>query len=193
MRFEFVFGALLALGSPPTTPNVPVAHIEVSQSLSDNESLGNSCSLGCAMGWEVRASSAARGHPVEHLDDYSIRTAWVASKPDRTPEIVFSFPKRVFGSLQPPVNFNGFLICPGFAGDPQLWRAHARPRKLLISRNGKPVAIAELEDKRVDQEIEVPEQELEYGTTISVKILSVFPGEQSHPVAIAALVPEGAH
>jgi len=193
MKTVILLAGLLALVGPPDLTSVPSARVTVGDSLSDDESLQNSCSLGCAIGWQVHASSAARDHPAKHLDDGSIQTAWVPSDVNRSPEVVFSFPKKLFGAIGHPIPFRGFEICPGFAGVVDLWHAYARPRTLLISHNGRPLAIAHLEDRRVDQSISVHPQDLNPGDTVSVKVLSVFPGKRSNTVAIAELVPQGAH
>jgi hypothetical protein len=193
MKLISLLAVILFQTAVPDTAGIPAARVRPSRSLSDNESLEDSCSLACALGWEVTSSSSAAGHPAQHLSDHAIETAWVAAATDRAPQVVFSFPESLFGKHARPVPFRGFLICPGFAGVKALWPAYARPHSVLVSVNAKPIAVAELTDRPVDQLIVVPAQDLSPGSTVSLTVLSVYAGSESQSVAIAELVPQGAH
>ena len=182
---------LLAGAAQPTQP--VRATVDVADGVSSSDDLDSSCSLGCAIGWEVKASSSAPGLPVSNLEDWLVETAWTPARDDSAPELVFSFPVSVFGDVQPPVRFDGFLIVPAFSHSTANWQSHARPRSISIAFNGKPVAIAELEDRCVEQTIGLPDIYLRPGDTVQLRFLSVYPGSQDLPLAIAEVVPQGAH
>jgi hypothetical protein len=116
----------------------------------------------------------------------------VASPEDSAPQIVFSFPATVFNKLK-TVRFDGFLVCGGFASSLSKWQAHARPRAIVVSLNGQPTARAELRDVRLDQLITFKDVQLHPGDQVTIKIVNVYPGASRLPVAIAAIVPQGAH
>ena len=176
------------------TSNAPSrAVVSVSDSLSTSDDLENACSLGCAIGWDVSVSSYAAGHTGEHLDDSRLDTAWVASARDtRKPTVTFTFPREKFAGLS-RVRFNGFLVIPGFSADERQWLAHGRPRRVVITWNGRQLAAVDLADKRVDQLVSFPAVFLKPGDSVVLTIRNVYPGDGGLPVAITEIVPQGPH
>ena len=154
------------------------------------------CSLGCAMGWDVRASSSSAGHEVKYLDDFEADTAW-ASGPGGMgvgQSVTFSFPKNKFIQGSRKVNVDGFVIVSGFGVDEPTWRQYARPRELRVTHNGRPVCRVVLRDVMESQEFWFARPEyIKPGDSLRVEIREIYRGSESLPVAITYLVPLGAH
>ena len=183
---------IAALAVAPTPQPQDVTAVP-SKYLSTSEDLENSCSLRCAVSWTAEASSSSPDHPASQLDDDKVETAWVAAKGHAVGEsITFRFPPKLFEGLD-QVRFAGFMIIPGFAKTASAYLEYARPKTVLISWNGRPIAKAHLVDRRIDQFVTIPDIYLKPNDVIVVRVTEVFAGQGDGALAITAIVPEGAH
>lgn len=153
-----------------------------------SEDLENTCSLGCALGWIVSASSELDGHPVKALDDHSIDSSWI-SDDQKNPRVYFSFPKENFPDGYSEIRFDGFYLVSGFGGG----STYARPRIVKIFLNNKFLCQVTAIDTFVPQSLSIPDAYLRPGDVLTVEIDDVYPGSETGRPAIAALIPTGAH
>jgi hypothetical protein len=160
-----------------------------------SEDLDSMCSLGCAISWDITASSSQGGHLAEALNDYSVETAWVAGGRQQGvgESVTFHFPRSGFRGRPRRINLDGFMIISG-AGSAETNRRYARAKLLRVSHNGKLICDVRLQDAAESQEFMFsPVIYIRPGDSITVKVVEVYHGSASLPVAIEALEPLGAH
>jgi hypothetical protein len=169
----------------------------------DSDDIGYMCSLGCAIGWDVIASSclasqSGNSYDANKIDDGKLSTAWIEGKKGVGigETITFHFPKHYFseGGIGDSINFNGFRILNGYQKDSLTWKANGRVKRLRVYHNQVPVCDILVEDTMLMQEADPkilfyikPED------IIIVKIMEVYRGAKYEDTAISELVPEGAH
>jgi hypothetical protein len=169
----------------------------------DPDDIGYMCSLGCAIGWDVTASScltpqAGNSYDADKIDDGKLSTAWIEGKKgDGIGEsITFHFPKHYFteGGIHDSINFNGFRIVNGYQKDSETWKANGRIKRLRVYHNNNPVYDILVQDTMLIQEADPGVLfYIKPGDIITVKILEVYHGAKYEDTAISELVPEGAH
>jgi len=174
-----------------------------SDEIEESDDIGQMCSLGCAMGWKVEASSylhstARDTFSVDRLNDGLISTSWIdGGKTNGIAEtITFSFPRQYFieSSVRDSVPFHGFRVVNGLTSDNIPWNTYSRVKTLRIFHNGQPVFDIRLRDSKGIQEAEsLSAFHIKPDDIVTVKILEVYPGRKFRHAAIAELVPLGAH
>jgi len=166
------------------------------------------CSLGCALAWNITATSAHKNngsneHDAKKLDDFDLSTAWIEGKDGFGigESVTFHFTKELWESdLSHPdkhsrdkVNFNGFRILNGYAKSEILWMENSRVKQCRVYHNDKPIFDIALADSMHVQTAECETVWLRPDDTIRVEIMEVYPGDKYKDTAITELTPEGAH
>lgn len=167
--------------------------------LSEEEAIGE-CSLGCAIGWDLAASShlpdqGKISYRVENLNG-SGKQAWVVGGENYGigESVTFSFTRKHFKVAQmKSVNFNGFTLVNGYAKNKKVWRENSRVKRLLIEHNNKPLYEVKLHDSMNVQDIDFKPFYIKAGDTVRVTILEVYPGDKFKDTALSLLIPMGAH
>ena len=159
------------------------------------------CSLGCAMGWQTRASSYLKPqglnrYDVRNLDDGLVNTAWIEGVKGYGigETVTFSFtPKNFKEANLEKINFNGFLVINGYCKNKTTWKENSRVKRIRIKHNDKPLYETVLHDSMNVQTVGLPTVWLHAGDTIKVTILEVYPGDNYQDTGISELIPLGAH
>ena len=158
------------------------------------------CSLGCALGWEVVASSSlpAQGgnrYDASQLDDGSARTAWVEGADG--PGIGEALTFRLVGDPDHDVGavaFSGFRVVNGYAKSEDVWRKNGRVRTVVVLVNGRSVGRAELADTMGLQWVALAgSPQVVAGDVVTLVVAAVYPGERYDDTAISEIVLDGAH
>lgn len=181
---------------------LPVYRAEPDTLLELEEDMSGMCSLGCAVGWNVTASShlPAAGknrYEVGMLDDGLPATAWVEGNEGSGAgeRIVFSFPATYFEETEgmKDIPFWGFMIVNGYHKSPNAWRENGRAKRLRLLHNGKPLFVIALQDVMGAQSVGFPSFPINTGDEVALEVLDVYPGERYSDMAISELLPMGAH
>jgi hypothetical protein len=165
----------------------------------DETTFREGCSLECAVGWNVKASSV---HPskngdygVHKLDDGDCGTAWITGTQNDGigDELTYTFPRAKWNIDSRNVPLRGFRIINGYIKEPGLWKAYGRVKRLVIYINDEPVGGIELLDSTDIQEVEFGPYGIMDQDIVTLQISKSYPGSKHKQVAITELVPEGAH
>jgi len=182
-----------------TDVELEIITADVSDEPLEEDDIGGMCSLGCAIGWNVSASSrlASQGenkYDVSRLEDGLLKTAWVEGVEGQgTGEyIIFNFPKSKFESMD-SVNCNGFYALNGYCKSTSVWKANSRVKELKMYYNGTPLYVIRLHDSMNMQCFTFSTIWLKPGDKIKFEILEVYPGSRYMDTAISELIPLGAH
>ena len=163
------------------------------------------CSLGCALSWELSATSTLRGdgtkkYGVHNLDDCDISTAWIEGSQDYGvgDSITFHFTRALWDTQGPglateKVPFRGFSILNGYMKSDKLWKQNSRAKRLRVFHNEKSIFDMALADSMEIQRVSCTTEWLRPDDTVRVEIIDVYPGEKYRDTAITELTPEGAH
>jgi hypothetical protein len=160
------------------------------------------CSLGCAMGWQTKASSHLQPqgnnrYDVKNIGDYRVNTAWIEGVKGYGigETITYTFTKEDFDKahIEKQINFNGFMVLNGYCKNKKTWKENSRVKKILIEHNNQPLYAAILHDSMKVQLIQFDSVYLQRGDKVKVTILEVYPGDKYQDTAISELVPLGAH
>lgn len=179
---------------------VPVLQASLGYPIENHEL--SMCSLGCAIGWHVQASSTLAPrrtsyYVTDNISDYDTFTAWIAGDPQYGvgETISFTFTKEDFAkaNIGEKINVNGFLVVNGYHKTEKTWKENTRVKRILISHNSKPLYEALLHDNMNIQEISFENVWLAPDDKVTVKILEVYPGAKYKNTAISELIPLGAH
>ncbi|WP_420455236.1 NADase-type glycan-binding domain-containing protein [Rubrivirga sp.] len=197
--------ALTAFLAVPVFAQVPVAKATVHtadwavEELASDE-LFAGCSLACALGWEVVASShlspqGANRYDADQLDDASAQTAWVegADGPGVGESVVFRLigdPEHDVGA----VGLWGLRVVNGYGKSEAAWRENGRVRTALLLVNGWPAARIELADTMLMQSVSLPDGPLvRAGDVVTLVVTDVYPGDLYEDLAISEIILDGAH
>ena len=204
MKTIIISGAIMAflvISSPlVAAPAVKVITADPGELPAEND-ISTYCSLGCAMGWETRASSYLKPqgrnkYDVRNLDDGLVNTAWIEGVKGYGigETITFSFtPKNFKEANLEKINFNGFLVINGYCKNKTTWKENSRVKRIRIKHNDKPLYETVLHDSMNVQTVGLPTIWLHPGDTIKVTILEVYPGDNYQDTGISELIPLGAH
>ena len=204
MKTIRVLGAIMAflmISSPlGAAPKVEVIMADPGEPPKEND-ISTYCSLGCAMGWQTKASSHLKPqgrnrYDARNIDDGLVNTAWIEGvKGYGIGEVItFTFTRKNFKEAHlEKINFNGFFVINGYCKDKKTWKENSRVKKIRIEHNDKPRCEAILHDSMNVQRISLSTVWLRPGDTIKVTILAVYPGEKYQDTAISELMPLGAH
>lgn len=188
--------------TPKTEATEKVYRAEVDTTIDPSEEEISGCSLGCAVGWTVRASSTlpsqgGNSYDVSKLDDGIGGTAWVEGAPgDGVGEsITYRFPRKDFnaGGETESVGFWGLTVFNGYHKSARNWRENARAKKLRLYHNNRPLFTIELQDIMRLQSVGFPDFQLKPDDSVRIEIVEIYPGERYQDLAISELTPMGAH
>ncbi len=157
------------------------------------------CSLGCAIGWDLEASSQLPAHgknsyAVSKLNDGLIKTAWIEGVPDYGigEYIIFKFSDSLFYTAD-SVPFFGLSVLNGYCKSEKSWQENSRVKKLKIYYNHTPYFILELFDRATIQQFTFGTIYLKPNDTLKVEILEVYPGTKFKDTVLSELILLGAH
>jgi hypothetical protein len=173
--------------------------VEPSKAESDEFQYG--CSLGCAVGWDVKASASASPdkngtHGVKELDDGNCGTAWISSEKRHGigNKIIYSFPKSKWrDDLPHSINFSGIRFINGYIKSQKLWNEYSRVKKFRVYLNDKPVVVLNILYSKDVQEVSFDSLYITTKDIVVFEILEIYPGSKYKQVAISELLPMGAH
>lgn len=196
--FSIALTAALAISSARsrsiTTPTIL-------EGPSTNQEWEWSCSIGCAIGWTVDASSRRESigrfdYGADKLDDARTETAWVEGGEGMGygERFVYRFPDSVFGDGMDCVSFWGVRIINGYTRNDRTWSENGRVKWMRIDINGRPAAFLHLLDTPQTQEVMWDALGyLRRGDSISFEIVDVYRGTKYEDVAISEILLHGAH
>jgi hypothetical protein len=179
---------------PETNVRVYRDYSEISCSLA-----GSACSLACAMGWTLSASSflpdnGTKNYDAENMNDGLENTAWVeGAKGDGIGEKIFA--RVSCDSKTYNVSFWGIRIANGYQTDSNTWKNNSRIKSLKVYQNAKPFLIIHLQDQMGVQRAKWKPDiiRLNNGDLITFEITEVYKGDKYEDVAVSDLVLDGAH
>jgi len=180
---------------------LPEVRPEISELAGDEGSerfLG--CSLACAFGWQVAASSSLAPQGANHydagkLDDGEFTTAWVegATGQGIGEWVEFRLDGEARGTDQGAVPFWGVALVNGYAKSETAWRRNGRVQELELAVRGTPVARLRLADSRESQFFSLRDLDVRPGDRVRFTIRAVYPGSDHDDVALTELILHGAH
>lgn len=199
-RTSFVAAAILAatsshsLAEPANASPVSKQHIDISDE--DLQSRFKGCSLFCAIGWSVTASSSLASqegnkYSPKMLDDANLSTAWAeGAKNNGIGQFIEFHLKREYPGK---VHFGGATLINGYAKTPELWASNGRIRELEMSINGKHVVMLTLEDTYHIQDLRFSAPEVKSGDVVRFTIRAVYPGTKYNDTCLTELILLGGH
>jgi len=159
---------------------------------------GDGCSLYCAVGPSVRASSrlSEKGHsyPAAQAQDFDLDTAWVEGKPGHG---VGEYLEYTYDLTREPVQANLAVtqmhVFNGYRKSRHLWEANSRVRRFRLLVDGRPRAYVDLADTPTMQNVDLKPIPLPRKGKVSLRfeIVSVYPGAQYQDTAITDLTFDG--
>jgi hypothetical protein len=198
MRKQFVLLIILFFFSLSWSQSIPTFEAGEPDTLEKEEDIGAMCSLECAIGWGVEATSfltdKKNDFKVSNLNDGRTSTAWVSgNKRNGIGEtITFSFSKKDMQGFD-SLRFNGFRLLNGFVKDIAVWQKYGRIKKGIIMYNRRTIGNVVFYDSRGIQEVNIDEFYIKPDSKVSFRILEIYPGSKYKSVAISELIPLGAH
>ena len=182
--------AILSSGFIPAFAGPPVIKARVEEPVL--EELMGGCSLRCSIAWHVEASidGTAKGAKIKALTDEKATQAWVAPA-GPTPRLRIALPAKLIPELEESPVY-GIDLINGHWATEELWKHHARVKRLRIWYNDKPFRDVTISDSRRWQRITFPDIYIRSGDRLMVEILETYPGTGA-PLAISELVLQGAH
>ena len=157
------------------------------------EELMGGCSLQCAFDWtvEVQMPGTQRYVPLPAVRDESADNGWVAGGDGVGAIFRIGFPKKRSPELEETPVY-GLDIVNGLWKTEELWKEHARLKKVRLHYKGKPFRDLLFPDTRRWVQAEFPDIFIRSGDVIFMEVLEVYPG-RSGKLAISELVLQGAH
>lgn len=163
------------------------------------EHMSGWCSLGCAMGWHVDASSYLLSQGDNHydpskFDDEVYTTAWVEGVEGYGigEYMLLIFTKEDFHGMD-SINLWGFHIVNGYCKSKVTWEANSRVKLLKIYHNDKPLFFINLHDSMYVQAVGFDQIWLKPDDEIKAEIIEIYPGTRYEDTAITEFIPLGAH
>lgn len=169
----------------------------------DQQAIGEGgCSLACAIGWKITASStlespSGHAYDVANLEDGQRSTAWVEGIRGSGigQRITLTFYEPDGDDKDVKIPFHGMLITNGYSKNADVWSKNGRVKKLLVWLNSKKVCYLDLDDDLYPQEfIWTPNLVMVgAGDVINLEIVEVYPGSKYEDTAISDIGFHGAH
>ncbi|QWV92376.1 hypothetical protein KP004_14325 [Geomonas oryzisoli] len=180
--------------------SVYAAQVQLIKSTLDGpatEEFGVGCSLGCAVGWDMKASSAREPqgkvkYDIKNIDDGKFNTAWVPVGNGIGETVSFLFKKKHFSGMK-STTFWGLELINGYAKSKKVWQENSRVKRLRIEHNDKPLFEVQLADSMEVQSVNFAPFTIRPGSIVKLIILETYPGTLYEDVAITELIPHGAH
>lgn len=160
-----------------------------------NEEFRVGCSLRCAVGCVMKASSTRTPqgkvkYGIDNINDGNLSTAWVPAKNGAGDSVSFIFRKKQFADME-STTFWGIDIINGYMKKSG-WQENARIKKIRLEHNDKRLYELSLHDMEV-QSVRFDPFTIRPGSVVELVILETYPGTQNQDVVINELVPLGAH
>lgn len=160
------------------------------------------CSLGCAIGWTLSASStlssqSGSAYAIGNLEDGDRKTAWVegikGNGIGQRITITFDSPDGDDESIKIP--FHGMMITNGYSKNAEIWSKNGRVKKILIWLNSEKICYLDLDDDIYPQRFTWTANLVMVGAgdVINLEIVEVYPGSHYEDTAISDLGFHGAH
>lgn len=161
-------------------------------------SLNGGCSLSCAIGWRLSATSAlpnkdSISYNSENMNDGDSSTAWVEGKKDYGigEKIIIKFDS---GAATHQIPFDGIQLTNGYAKTKTIWENNSRVKLFKIYLNGKPQFLLKLQDSFFPQRINWGRNfAINEGDVVELEIMDVYKGKKWKDTAISDLSLMGAH
>ncbi len=161
--------------------------------------LNGGCSLGCAIGWSLSASSTLKpqgenNYFPDNMNDGVKNTAWVEGKSDYGigEKIIIQFFDHDKSIINVPLRSIG--ITNGYAKSVSIWDANSRVRTFRLYQNSTPLYDIELINSRFPQWIKFPQPlSISAGDKLQLEIIEVYPGSKWSDTAISDIAIFGAH
>jgi len=161
------------------------------------------CSLGCAIGWGVDASSSLETrngalHTAAMADDGLPNTAWIQGRPwsKVRQRFIFRFRPQDLdyeGGSFDSVSFWGLRVINGYCRDSTTWKEYSRAKVIRVYHNKDTICDALLADSMSLQEVKFPEFFVHLGDSVCLEVRSLYKGTKIVRPAISELVPLGSH
>ena len=160
--------------------------------------LNGGCSLGCAIGWTLDATSSLPKHDTitylpNNMNDGDRNTAWVegAKEYGVGEKIIIRFDTSY---RVPGVSFYCLTLTNGYAKSETVWKDNSRVKKMKLIQNGKPLFYIQLLDTMIPQSIRWNYRLMvASGDVIELEIVDVYKGRKWKDTAISDLSLMGAH
>lgn len=161
------------------------------------EEFGLGCSLGCAVGWDMTASSTRESqgrvkYGINNIYDGDLKTAWIPTNDGIGESASFVFKKKHFTDMK-STTFWGLEIINGYIKNKSVWRENARVKKIRIEHNNKPLYELQLADSMEVQSVRFDPFTIRPGSIVKLVILETYPGTRFNDVAVTEIIPHGAH
>jgi len=161
------------------------------------EEFGMGCSLGCAVGWDITASSTREPqgkvrYGINNIQDANLKTAWIPANNGIGASMSFVFRKKHFTEMK-STNFWGLEIINGYLKNKTVWQENARVKRLRIEHNDKPLCEVLLHDSMDVQSVQLPTFTIRPGSVVKLVILETYSGTRYLDMAITEIIPHGAH
>ncbi len=161
------------------------------------EEFGMGCSLGCAVGWDMAASSTREPqgkvkYGIENISDGNLKTAWIPKGNGIGESLSFVFKKRHFTDMK-STTFWGLELINGYIKSKTVWQENSRVKRFRIEHNGKPLYEVTLADSMEVQSVNFKPFTIRPGSVVKLVILETYPGTRYEDVAITEIIPHGAH
>ncbi len=156
------------------------------------------CSLGCAIDWNMTASSSSERHmgksfDIDNLEDGDPSTAWAEGNYGHGigEQINITFQSiDTFDIIFYEIGLNN-----GYCKSKETWKANSRVKKALLKKNGEPKLILNFLDCMYPQifKWDTYYMTVTNGDVVTIEILEVYKGEKYEVTAISDLYLMGAH
>lgn len=184
---------LWAAPLPTLRPTLPAKETQ-----EDLEFWSGACSLYCALGPSVQASSQlrekGRKYPGEQAQDFDLTTAWVEGKPGYG---IGEFLEYTYSGKDAPAGSHLAVtevrLFNGYRKTPEVWKANSRVKRLRLLVNGRPTANLDLKDSMKMQTFKLKPIPLPHNRDVVLRfqIVSVYPGDRYQDTAITDLTFDG--
>ena len=180
-----------------TRKKLPTYHAKVMPTKDPGFFLG--CSLECAMGWTMSASShltstGKSNYFADNASDGNLKTCWADGVPgDGMGQWLGFNLKDHPGRKGTATTLWGFHFSNGYVKTLHLWQANNRVRTFRLEVNRKPVCYLKLVNSPKDQSVNFPVVEVKAGDQIRLVITDVYLGSRYADTCITEARPMGAH
>lgn len=156
------------------------------------------CSLGCAIGWNMTASSNLETHNgiyygIDNIEDGDNTTAWVEGEPG------YGIGEKIIITFQEnnshEISFYEIGLNNGYCKSKDTWKDNSRVKKAELKKNGETILILNFLDTMYSQFFRWDTEYLSVtnGDVITIEILEVYKGDKFEDTAISDLYLMGAH
>lgn len=175
----------------------PVQADTIGAKLSDiqDNDLFNGCSLGCAIGWRLTASSTlpAQGtnnYQIKNAEDADPKTCWAEAEKGAG---IGQYLEYTFEGDIREAPLRGISLINGYAKSAKSFSDNTRVAEMRLSLNGKPLHQLLLLDTAKIQVLEIPPVMVKPKDKLRLEIIEVYPGLKYQDTCISEIVLEGAH